>query len=325
MKNHDPKFEKKGIGLILADHLNKYIQENREYFPFGIRPVGNLMVLSDYGGQHKSSKFETFSFLIFDLEANQLWLTEQQKFRKKYMTDGRRMSFKSMNDSFRRRSLVPFLTLADLIDGWLVTFSISKNLDGLFDRETHGENFSEDFHLWKSRPREKLLSILHLSGFLVSGLSVPNQNVFWICDHDDIAANLAQLTQLTNLFGRICANFGGHPLGHLRCGTAQVDDGSLAVEDLLSICDLSAGLVAEMVSGMVVENIFPRKGLFTGMPNSLSPKSNVLASWLSHDKATLRRITCVIDEVDNGFPRATTIKTHVLPKPDLYPSILRLR
>ena len=325
MESHDPHFKNNGIGYILADSFNKYLETNKEYFPFGVRPRGTLMILSDYGGQHKGSEFETFSFLVFDLEANQKWLEGQKQFRTKYMTDGRRMSFKSMNDNLRRRSLIPFLSLADSIDGWLVTFSVSKNLENLFEDQKYLAESSELLKLWKRRPAEKLLLILHFSAFLVSGLSLPYQNILWVCDQDDIAANVNQLTQLTKLFGIISSNFEGHKLGHLRCGTTQSDDGSLALEDLVSICDLSAGLFAEIISGLVGEGLFPRKGIISGMPSILSDKSHILTAWLSHDKASLRRINCVIDNGENGFARTTMIKTHAFAKPDLYPSIIRPR
>ena len=147
MESHDPQFGNNGIGYILADSFNKHLEFNREYFPFGIRPRGTLMVLSDYGGQHKGSKFETYSFLQFDLEANQIWVEKQKEFRKSFMTDGRRMSFKTMNDNLRRRSLIPFLSMADSINGWLVTFSVSKQLENLFEKPPDAVEYSDLFKL----------------------------------------------------------------------------------------------------------------------------------------------------------------------------------
>jgi hypothetical protein len=52
---------------------------------------------------------------------------------------------------------------------------------------------------WKRGVQERLLRVLHLSGFLLSGLSTPGQNVLWVIDEDEIAANVDQLTRLTKL------------------------------------------------------------------------------------------------------------------------------
>jgi hypothetical protein len=159
------------------------------------------------------------------------------------------MAFKALNDNQRRDALVPFLDLADAIDGWLVTFAISKTGGSLFAPDDPNDPL-EDLKLWKPHVQERLMRVVHLSVFLLSGLSVEGQNILWLVDQDAIAANTAQLTQLTNLVGRVASHMMGHNWGHLRCGTTQSDDGTLWLEDLASICDLSCGSVCEILTAM---------------------------------------------------------------------------
>jgi hypothetical protein len=100
---------------------------------------------------------------------------------------------------------------------------------------------------WKPNVQERLLRVLHLSAFLLSGLSVPGQDVLWIIDEDDIAANVTKLTDLTELFARALSSYSSHTLGHIRCGTtATADDGGLALEDLTAIADLTTGALGEL-------------------------------------------------------------------------------
>ena len=96
------------------------------------------------------------------------------------------------------------------------------------------------------------MRVLHLSAFLLSGLSVPGQDVLWIIDEDDIAANVTMLTDLTELFVGLCSSYSSHPLGHIRCGTtATAGDAGLALEDLAAIVDLTTGALGEVCNGTI--------------------------------------------------------------------------
>lgn len=120
------KFSTHGVGEILADAFDKKTSSSEHWVP-NLQPRGKtLVIVSDYSGQQKSSKFETFTFLVFDLEKNKLWLDGQQYFRSHVFKQKRRLSFKNLNDNLRRKALLPFLNLADHLDGWLVTFCVQK-------------------------------------------------------------------------------------------------------------------------------------------------------------------------------------------------------
>src|ERR1700722_6035122 len=69
----------------------------------------HLMFGSDYSGDHSESQFHVYGFVIADEAASPEWPARSWLVREKFLRDGRRMSFKNMNDNQRRQALVPFL------------------------------------------------------------------------------------------------------------------------------------------------------------------------------------------------------------------------
>ena len=269
------------------------------------------MMVADFGGQHKGQHFDTYAFLVFDLDRNKRWLRGQRLFRESITPGGRRMAFKAMNDKHRREALVPFLQLADEIEGWLVLFAVSKVGGSLFRTGDRSNEFEQMLRSWKPGVRERLLRIIHFSSFLLSGLSSPGQDVCWIIDKDEVAANAVQLTQLTQVLARVSSNSIGHDLRHLRCGTTHSDDGSLSVEDLVAICDLGAGALCEVATGIVSQRRFPVRDIMTALPTGLTWKSRTIASWLAASRGPLKRLTCLIElSASSSEMRTTMMRWH---------------
>src|SRR3546814_17335765 len=126
------------------------------------------------------------------------------------------MAFKALNDAIRRRALIPFLTLAEELNGVLVTFAVDKKqrpkmADG-------GATRDELSALWKPAVVDRLMWVIYLGAFLVSGLSAAGQDAMFIIDEDEVASNVPLLTKLTALFGGAISNKEGPSMGHLRCG-----------------------------------------------------------------------------------------------------------
>lgn len=273
-----------------------------------------LLVTCDIGGSQKLQPYETFSFLILDLDRNGPWLATQAAFRAQFFTHHRRMSFKTLNDGLRRRALAPFLRLASLVDGVLVTFAVDK-----LERPRIGldDEVREELRaFWKPAVADRLMWVIYLSVFLVSGLSVAGQDVMFIIDEDEVAANVPQLTKLTELFGRAYSNQGGPMMGHLRCGTAKSDDGSLALEDLVAIPDLAAGAVGEFTDALRRHGAGPLSGLIQRLPPTLTWKTRVIVPWLSTRDQSLTRLTCIIDGSQGSATwRATIPEWYVVDDP----------
>jgi hypothetical protein len=254
-----------------------------------------LMVLSDFGGSHAGQLFETYSFLVMCLEDNLDWLARQRAFREFVLRSNRRIAYKSLSDKVRRAVMPAFLGMGSEIRGSLITFAISRDRPSVFQAE-QGLECERLLVPWRKKHiRERLLRVLHLGAFLLSGLSLPNHNVLWITDEDDIVSNVEQLTTLTSLLGLIATNSLSHNLGHLRCATAKSDDGSRSIEDALAYADLAAGSVTELMTAMQGNHRKLQKQIVSPSPQSVSWKARGIGQWLADSSGALKRHICVMD------------------------------
>jgi hypothetical protein len=203
------------------------------------------------------------------------------------------MAFKALKDAIRRRALMPFLNLAESLKGVLITFAVDKK-----ERPKIGDGGAAQEELsclWKASVVERLMWVIYLGAFLVSGLSAPGQDVMFIIDEDDVAANVPQLTKLTELFGRAVGNQEGPMMGHLRCGTTKSDDGSLALEDFTALPDLAAGATAEFLAALATDGLRPLSQLIQLLPSGVSWKTRIIMPWALNAGASLERLVCMID------------------------------
>ncbi len=124
-----PKFSRGGLGVSLAGVFEGRLRR-RPCLWLSMPRGRQFLIVCDIGGSQKDQPFETLSFLVLDLDANARWLAGQRTFRTRILTQPRRMAFKAFNDRVRRRALMPFLTLAETLNGILVTFLPSTRSSG---------------------------------------------------------------------------------------------------------------------------------------------------------------------------------------------------
>ncbi len=286
------RFSRQGLGIALGSVFEGALAR-RAYHALREPRGDQLLITCDIGGSQKGQRYETFAFLIHDLDRSQAWLSGQRQLRAAVMRHHRRMAFKAMNDRLRRRSLIPFLELAEHLDGFLVTFAVDKGARPhmMLDDDLHADLAT----VWKPSVIPRLTWIAYLGAFLISGFAAVGQNVMFILDEDEVAANVLQLTKLTDFFAQICAWHGGPIMGHLRCGTAKSDDGSLQLEDLVALPDLAAGASAEFLWTLDRDGAGIMSPLLQRLPKALSWKSRIIMPWLLHEGGSLDRILCIID------------------------------
>lgn len=297
-------FSRLGLGAALADIFEERLAEGRGSFP-RLRRGRQFLIVCDIGGSQKRQRFETFSFLVLDLDVNGEWLRRQGAFRRRVLKEPRRLAFKGLNDVQRRRALLPFLSLSETLAGVLVTFAVDKK--GRPDLGNCGASADELAVFWKASVVDRLLWVVYLGAFPAGGFAAPAQDVMFIVDEDEVVANERQLTKFVELFGRAVSNQSGPMLGHLRCGTTKSDDGSYGLEDLAALPDLAAGATAEFLASTGAAGSSPLSPLIRRIPENLTWKTRTIMPWIWADGTSLRRFICLIDGVPGSSKWRATI------------------
>jgi hypothetical protein len=268
-----------------------------------MRAAGNLLLASDYSGQHPGATHECISVLLTDDRASARWNRERINIRTRFLNDGRRMSFKTLNDRRRAEALDSFLDAANTVRGLLISVVIARKLGSLFVSELGpaSVDFSE-YAVWRPKVFERLLRVVHLIGLLLAGLSAPQQNVLWITDEDEIAPNRDRLNQVASIFSTVVSHYLPHSLGHCRIGTTNIDMPDRALEDLVAIPDLAAGALSEVLKRYRAGGPFARDDFLLARPDGITMKGRRMMNWFADATQPLKRFVLVIDRKD-GTPQ----------------------
>ena len=280
---------------FLNESFNNLQMKHKDCFP-DLRSGSAILLGSDYSGESSDAPYSIYSFLITTIEEWSKWESTRLKVRKDLFSDSRRMSFKNLGDSQRKKALIPFLTAANSIEGLSFSVAISKQCESLFSGEAPLDLNNPDFQSfkkWKMKVLEKAFITIHFLGFLLAGLAKENQDVFWFTDEDDIAANDQRICELTKLFGWIISNYLQFNLKHIRCGTTRCDNGTRQIEDLLAIPDLIAGALSEQLK---LKNENGVDGVFFLYRGDFSEKTKTITWWFSYSKTPLKRLVCFIEQ-----------------------------
>lgn len=282
------------LGAI--NSLNKLFREldlkSPSAFP-DFQKSKSILIGSDYSGQHSTSVYEAFGFILVDPEKTGYWIKEREEVRKRFLPDGRRMSFKKLGDRRRAEALPEFLSASDLLAGLLVIFLVHSKIGSLFvpDKDLlEGEANTISLDHWSPHISEKLLRICHFSSLLLAGLSRKNQDVLWITDQDDIAQNVQKHTEFVKGFGNISSHYLTHDLGHLRIATTASDSGSRDVEDFVAIADLAAGAVCQAMNTFHQSGLNLVQKIVVPYPMKMDQKIVHVLNWFSKGNGTLKKL-----------------------------------
>ena len=255
--------------------------------------------MSDYGGEHRTSRYDVISILVLDSENTGQWEYMRRDIRHRKLKDSRRMSFKNLGDYRRKQAFKSFLLAANSITGVCASFAIHKEVKFLCTNPKQFGEFIQQFDLegrWNAKALDHLIRLVHFICLLIAGLSQPNQNVYWISDEGSFFANTPRCQDVTRLASYFTSYYVKHQLGELGIGTTQIDEADMRLEDLTAIPDLVAGAVADLATRIATTygGRIP-VGLALSLPTKLPPKVQVLASWLADDTQRLKRPTVVFD------------------------------
>lgn len=261
-----------------------------------LRIEPDLVVASDYSGDHAGAPYNTLSFLITNPAALVHWERARSRVRSAFLRDGRRVAFKNLGDRQRAQALPHLLRIADQLPGVLLTVAISKAAGSMF--EPVPKPLPALAARWSKHVLEHVLRCTHFISFLLAGLSRPGQNVLWVTDEDAIAANESHLRDLTTVLAYVASSYLPHTLNHLRCTTTGIaDDGTRAIEDFAALPDLAAGGLAEYL-----------RARMDGLASPPSAKMTTLMQWFCPRRTPLYRVFATIDGSAGRPVTVTTIR-----------------
>lgn len=259
-----------------------------------LRLSRELVVASDYSGEHIASPFQVLTFLLATGESiHWQWNDARLAIREQFLKDGRRLAFKGLGDESKQKAVVPFLAAADSIDGVLVSVAVDKSIEPFAAMYQFG-GWEESGPPWKPDVWEKLLRISAFGSVLIGGLCGPEQPVRWIMDDDATIANDTLANEASGIFGTMLHDTRPQPHGPISFGIAPKFDDERLAEDLVSLCDLAGGATAEN-HAVLGSGLLPRTSdLFVPIMQHRSTKTQLLTAWLALDNTRLRKITMAV-------------------------------
>jgi hypothetical protein len=205
------------------------------------------------------------------------------------------MAFKKLRDGVRLRALPRFLAAAETLAGVLLTVLVQKDL-GLFrPDQVAPSHLCTDVTTLPNGTLDRMCAVAHFGGLLLSALSAPGQDVLWVSDHDEIAANPARTSQATDVLANISSHFLRHDLNHFRFGTLACDDSSFTLRDFASIPDLAAGALAEVTTAVEPAGFLEPTGVLRPLPEPDRAHVVAILRWLGDRRPGLTRLSFVID------------------------------
>lgn len=260
----------------------------------------HLLIGSDYGGLHRGSQFHTFAYLISSNPPSS-WLHRQRQIRKECLKDGRRMSFKHLNDYHRQNALIPVLQAADQIDGHLIVVSKQKSIRPHGVNKKNIKEWCKAMKVsceWKTRAFESALFKTHIFGLIVSQWSKKNSDVCWITDEDEFVANDQKLDDAQFMAAKFSTMYSIHSFGEFAMNSTAIDGNSKNFEDYIAIADLAAGAMADLLNAMPSR---PHLGQSVALDaDTLRTKSDLICDWFWFPRSRLSKTCIVIEKHGSG-------------------------
>jgi len=192
--------------ILMSHRRGKLILPNLA--AFGNSSVG---VFSDYGGEHKESKYLTCSVLVCLWDFRDLFSEKIKEIRQQYQLGNKEISYKDLRMGQVQRALPDYLlTLSNFLPGFLLNLAVHKNVSEVFRssaKETNDllEAAFKSIGVKGRKPKvnEKLIRVTELVAFLTALLGKDGQKVFWMTDHDEISPTNAKHEETLKVFNAL--------------------------------------------------------------------------------------------------------------------------
>jgi hypothetical protein len=132
------------------------------------------IIATDSSGLDAKSRYRVDAYLCVDLDGLHKWEHLRCQIRQKFLPDGRRISYKGLNDKTRARALIPFLSSVLDIPGLLLVTVTNRSLRTLcFDGDmlAHAKERGIISGKWKEKELDTAVRIAHTVAYIVGGMS----------------------------------------------------------------------------------------------------------------------------------------------------------
>lgn len=280
-------------------------------YPGLLQPVsdGIMVVASDYSGQHQGATHEAYSFLVTTDHALVEWEPIWRAFRNRWLPDGRRISFKRLGERVRWRALLPFLDVAGMIRGNVITILIDRRIQHFMEGGTavlanvFPDCFSPDT---PSGTIEKMFRLASFLAMLTAGFRREDQRSLWVSDHDETLETFGRREQFARLSTYLTFGVTGwrHAADSDFCTTEHSHAPAWA-EDLSAIPDLFAGACcqfANLIPAFCGTELWMRVFPSTSVAD---PRARTIGNWLSVMRNCLRHVFLRLELDQTGVPRTS--------------------
>jgi hypothetical protein len=259
-----------------------------------------IAVMSDFGGEHKSARFSTYSFLLMAYNKVGPFDTKILELRERYgiLEPYSEFKFKDLAYGPRSRALPEFLHLIDnFIHGAVVTIAIDKRIGTVFGKskkEAHASIEKElrkmELGQWNGARAEKMLRICHAIAVFTTLTTQDKQRILWYCDDDSINVDARErrFEHMQNIFVRVLRMYCVNGFEIVGFGKSFAQKSHL--DDLLSITDLAAGVVQDLLQA--------HDSGIDAVPGG--QEKEALIRWIATQGRFLSKITIQISELPDG-------------------------
>ncbi|MBV8891625.1 hypothetical protein [Bradyrhizobium sp.] len=277
-------------------------------------------IFSDYGGEDRSSKYLTYSFLICAWGSLGTFWNEMKKHRADSGLGEKEIEFKDFGMGLMRKALPGYLDLLNgYVPGLLFTVVVDKRILSLFgpqDRST-GEALSkrlEEKGVGKLKPEvaEKALRVVDAMAYLTALLGHEGQKILWMSDNDAICSDLDAHKRLLALFHNVLGLYIDRQFGQMGCAL-PFNERSTDYLDLLSAADIVAGSVGQY---------FTSRDDVGEQDARVKEGADKVLVWLGHGGLALKKFCIQLRLGDDGLiyfgaieftPKQTPDTTTFLP------------
>jgi hypothetical protein len=259
-----------------------------------------IAVISDFGGEHKDARFNTYSFLLMAYNKVGPFETKVRELRNHYglLAPYSEFAFKDLSFGPRSRALADFLQIVDnFIHGVLVTVAIEKRIGTVFGKHRKDAHRSIEEQLvaldlgqWKGGTAEKMLRVSHAIAVFTALTTHEGQRLLWYCDYDAINEDgkKRHFEHTQQIFGRVLGMYCKHKFDILGFGKSFKEKSHL--DDLLSVSDFAAGAVQDLLQAH-------ESG---GAEISGGKEKEALFRWVATQARYLSKVVIQVVQLPNG-------------------------